>query len=458
MNFYENKTIVAIATPPGYGGIGVIRLSGSDSLALTRKLLSPQAEVSFTPNRAAFHYLINNDSGEVIDEAIITYFKAPHSFTGEDVVEISCHGSPVILAELVRLLLSFGATPAEPGEFTMRAFLNHRIDLSQAEAINDLIHAQTAYQARVAAKQLRGELSRLLQPIKDCLIEMIVHFESTVEFVEDDLEPLNLEFFTSKLEQSISEIARLISSYRIGRIIRSGVRLALVGRPNVGKSSIFNRLLEKDRAIVTPLPGTTRDTLVETFAINGIPVDLVDTAGIRETEDLVEQIGVERTRTAISEADIIVAVLDAAVATSEKDFDFLEQFPVNLCVINKCDLGIRIPDELIESLSDLYPVIKVSALTGQGIEELRQAIYNQITVGSQSMIGGAIITNERHYLALEQALSALRQARQDLSAGFTEEVVLVNLHSALQSLGVITGETLLSDIINQIFSTFCIGK
>jgi tRNA modification GTPase len=458
MNFYENKTIVAIATPPGYGGIGVIRLSGSDSLVLTQKLLSPKAEVNFTPNQAAFHYLVNNDSGEVIDEAIITYFKAPHSFTGEDVVEISCHGSPVILAEVVRLLLSFGATPAEPGEFTMRAFLNHRIDLSQAEAVNDLIHAQTAYQARVAAKQLRGELSRLLQPIKDRLVEMIVHFESVVEFVEDDLDPLNLELFISKLDQSISEISRLISSYSIGRIIRSGVKLALIGRPNVGKSSIFNRLLEKDRAIVTPLPGTTRDTLVETFSINGIPVDLIDTAGIRETDDLVEQIGVERTRTAISEADIIVAVLDATAIISERDFDFLKQLPISFCVINKCDLGISIPGELIESLSDLYPVVKVSALTGQGIEELRQAIYNQVTSDSQSMAGGAIITNERHYLALEQALNALRKARHDLGAGFTEEVVLVNLHDALRSLGVITGETLLSDIINQIFSTFCIGK
>ncbi len=458
MNFYENKTIVAIATPPGYGGIGVIRLSGSDSLVLTQKLLSPKAEVNFTPNQAAFHYLVNNDSGEVIDEAIITYFEAPHSFTGEDVVEISCHGSPVILAEVVRLLLSFGATPAEPGEFTMRAFLNHRIDLSQAEAVNDLIHAQTAYQARVAAKQLRGELSRLLQPIKDRLVEMIVHFESVVEFVEDDLDPLNLELLISKLDQSISEISRLISSYSIGRIIRSGVKLALIGRPNVGKSSIFNRLLEKDRAIVTPLPGTTRDTLVETFSINGIPVDLIDTAGIRETDDLVEQIGVERTRTAISEADIIVAVLDATAIISERDFDFLKQLPVSFCVINKCDLGISIPGELIESLSDLYPVVKVSALTGQGIEELRQAIYNQVTSDSQSMAGGAIITNERHYLALEQALNALRKARHDLGAGFTEEVVLVNLHDALRSLGVITGETLLSDIINQIFSTFCIGK
>lgn len=452
------KTIVAIATPPGYGGIGVIRISGDESLALTRKLLRASEDFQLTPNQASFHYLTHPETGSALDEVIITYFKAPHSFTGEDVVEISCHGSPVVLTEVLRLLTSLGAELAQPGEFSLRAFLNQKIDLTQAEAIKDLIHAQTTHQARVAARQLRGELSKQLQPIKDGLIEMIVHFESTVEFVEDDLDPLNLNRFLARLDQFIESLTALSSTYRVGKLIRSGIKLALIGRPNVGKSSLFNALIGKDRAIVTHLPGTTRDTVSEAFALNGIPVELIDTAGIRETEDLVEKLGVERTKTAISEADYVIAILEANSTLLPEERELFAQFPVNLHVINKCDLGVSLSEEAIRSLAAHAPVLQVSALTGAGIEDLKQFIHRQLTAGTLPASESAIITNERHYLALEQALNALRQARQDLHAGFTEEVALANLHQALRSLGVITGETLIADIINQIFSTFCIGK
>jgi tRNA modification GTPase len=458
MSLQEGKTIVAIATPQGYGGIGVIRLSGKDALPLTRKLLARGEALSFSPNLAALHQIVHPETGLFIDEAIITYFKAPHSFTGEDVVELSCHGSPVALREVIGLLARLGAELAEPGEFTLRAFLNQRIDLTQAEAINDLIHAHTTYQAQIAARQLRGELSRQLQPLKESLVNLIVHFESTVEFVEDDLDPLNLANFTRQLEQIIGQIKRLASSYRLGRIISSGLRLALIGRPNVGKSSIFNALLGRDRAIVTHIPGTTRDTLTDSFSLNGLPIDLIDTAGIRETEDIVEQLGVERTRSAISEADFVIAVVEANSPLTTQDLDLLDQIPVNLSVINKSDLGITLTDEALRQLAKNGPVLKVSALTGQGIDELKQAIYDAVTAGSQTILEGAIITNERHYLALEQAVSALQQAQQDLTAGLTEEIALVNLHQALRSLGIITGETLIGDIINQIFATFCIGK
>lgn len=454
MDHPEFKTITAIATPEGYGGIGVIRVSGAGSLALVSRLLR-EGERAFPPNQARLSRIIDPETGTTIDEAIITYFKAPHSFTGEDVIEISCHGSPVVLSSVLRLLCSFGADPAQPGEFSLRAFLNQRIDLAQAEAINDLIHSQTAFQARLAARQLHGELSKLLQPVKAGLIELIVHFESTVEFVEDDLDPLDLEHFLSQLERFIDSLKQLSSTYGVGRIIRSGINLALIGRPNVGKSSVFNALLGRDRAIVTHIPGTTRDALSESLSLNGIPINLIDTAGIRETEDLVEQIGVERTRTAISEADFIIAVIDATSVAAD-ELTLLAQFPIDLYLVNKCDLGISISPKQVESLP--AKTLYASALTGTGIDKLRETIQREIAGGELLKTESAIITNERHYRALEESIIALIKAREDLAAGFTEEVALTNLHQALRSLGLITGETLIGDIINQIFSTFCIGK
>ncbi len=458
MSISKLKTIAAIATPPGYGGIGIIRLSGSDALPLAQRLLVGDQTNQFTPNHASLYQIVHPETGITIDEAIITYFKSPHSFTGEDVVEISCHGSPVVLAEVLRLLVSFGVALAEPGEFSLRAFLNQRIDLTQAEAINDLIHAQTAYQASIAARQLRGEVSRQLKPIKEGLIELIVHFESSVEFVEDDLDPLNLQLFLTRIDQFIEQLSQLASSYRVGRLIRTGIKLALIGRPNVGKSSVFNALLGRDRAIVTPIPGTTRDTLNDYFSINGIPVELIDTAGIRETEDLVEKIGVERTKSAISDADFTLAVIEANSQLPIEEKELLNQFPVSLIVLNKCDLGMGLSNEAQSFLAEKASSVYVSALTGQGIEELKQLIYGQLVSESQRSNEGAIITNERHYQALEHSLDSLRRAKSDLASGLTEEVALANLHHSLRSLGIITGETLIADIINQIFSTFCIGK
>lgn len=458
MNTSDFRTIAAIATPAGYGGIGVIRLSGSQALPIARKLLANGEQLDFTPQHASLQHLTHPETGGEIDEAVVTWFKAPHSFTGEDVVEISCHGSPVVLSEVLRLLTPLGADLAQPGEFSLRAFLNQRLDLTQAEAIKDLIHSQTTYQAKLAVRQLRGELSRQLKPIKDGLIELIVHFESSVEFVEDDLDPLNLKLFLARIDDYVEQLSKLASSYRVGKLIRSGIKLALIGRPNVGKSSLFNALLGRDRAIVTHLPGTTRDTLNESFSINGIPIELIDTAGIRETEDLIEKIGVERTRSAISEADFVVAVVESNSTLPSEEKELLTQFPVNLFVLNKCDLGAEMAEASLRFLTDRAQLLRVSALTGEGIEELKQFIYRQFVADGWQSNESAIITNERHYQALEQTLAALQQAKLDLASGFTEEIALANLHHALKTLGVITGETLIADIINQIFSTFCIGK
>lgn len=461
MSQAQFKTIAAIATPPGYGGIGIIRISGDQSLSFVRRLLRLGNATQFLPNRASLQPLVDFTDGRIIDEALVTYFQAPHSFTGEDVVELSCHGSPVVLAEVLRLLVSLGADLAQPGEFSLRAFLNRRIDLSQAEAINDLIHSQTVYQAQVAARQLGGELAKQLKPIKDALIELIVWFESSVEFVEDDLDALDLERFRYRIAALQAQIARLASSYRLGKILRTGVKLALIGLPNVGKSSLFNALIGIDRAIVTHLPGTTRDTLTEGLSINGIPVNLIDTAGLRETEDLVEQLGVERTRAAIQEADIVLAVVSAENPFAEDGLALIQQFPVQLCVLNKADLLPASQIEKLEKaapLADGRPVVAVSAKTGQGLEELKQLIFQLLNAPSPVKNEDAIITNERHYAALEQTSTSLAEAATTLAAGFTEEIALAHLHRALQHLGVITGETLLGDILDQIFSTFCIGK
>ncbi|MFN7927318.1 MAG: tRNA uridine-5-carboxymethylaminomethyl(34) synthesis GTPase MnmE [Blastocatellia bacterium] len=457
MLLYES-TIVAIATPPGYGGIGVIRLSGPQSLTLLNRLIDGRTSNSFPPNQVIYRHLLHPHTQQVIDDALITYYQAPHSYTGEDVVEISCHGSPVVLSEIVQLLISFGAQPAQPGEFTLRAFLHQKIDLSQAEAIHDLIHSQTKLQAQLAARQLRGELSTQLKPIKEALVGMIVHFESSVEFVEDDLAALDLDRFRHWLAELSATINRLISSYHFGRLVRTGIKLAIVGRPNVGKSSLFNALLGKDRAIVTNLPGTTRDTLNELFSLKGIPIELIDTAGIRETENLIEKLGVERTLTAITDADFVLAVIEADHLPNQEDQDLLSQIQFDLLVINKCDLGIILDQESIRQFSPTCPSVQVSALSHQGIDELRDHIHSRLTADTSTQQDSGIITNERHFHALQQASEALTSALHDLNIGFSEEIVLVHLHEALQSLGIITGETLLDDILNQIFSTFCIGK
>ena len=460
MNLTPTATIAAIATPPGRGSIGVIRISGDEALAVTQRLLAKPVE--FTPNQTTFHRLYRQDklagTSELLDETLITYFKAPHSFTGEDVIEIACHGAPVVLAEVLRLLKSFGVEFAQPGEFSMRAFLNRRLDLAQAEAINDLINAQTGYQSRVAARQLRGELSQQLQPLKQELTDLIVYFESSVEFVEDDLAALDLARFDQRIAALIERLERMRTSFKFGRIVRSGIKLAIIGRPNVGKSSLFNALLGTDRAIVTDVAGTTRDMLSESFSLNGIPVHLMDTAGIRLTEDVIERIGVARSKTAIAEADFVLGVCSFADPLSDEDQTLFTESPAHLFALNKSDLAHAWPAVDLDWLRARAPVQYVSAQTGDGLEELRQTIYQQLLSQSPTGAEDALITNERHYDALERTHAALRQSQDALAAGFTEEIALNGLHHALRALGEITGETLLADILNQIFSTFCIGK
>jgi tRNA modification GTPase len=455
-----DDTIVAVATPPGRGGIGVLRLSGPDAVAVARAVLrAPGGKPLQEPNSAVVADLVHPDTpGEPLDRVVVTFFKGPRSYTGEDVVEISCHGSPVLLESALEALLRAGARAATPGEFTLRAFLNRRIDLAQAEAVRDLVDAQTMHQARRAQRQLRGELSRRLAPVKERLLTLIVHLESTVEFVEDDIEPESRAALVSELRGTAATLGALTASYRLGRLVAEGLSVALVGPTNAGKSSIFNQLVESERAIVTPIPGTTRDLVSERVLLGGIPLRLVDTAGLRETEDTVERIGVERTRSAIADADVVLVVLDATVTAREEAEGLLAATSGlrRLLVVNKTDLAE--PPAWIADLALEPAPLAVSALEGSGIETLRAAILD-LSGGRDGLEqDGILVTNARHHALLVSATGHLESASAALESGFSEEVALVGLHGALGDLGELTGETAVDDILNRIFTTFCIGK
>jgi tRNA modification GTPase len=456
---FSDDTITAISTPPGRGGIGVIRLSGPDSLNIANCLFRfDSATQPWTPNRARFGHVVDITSGEIIDEAVVTYYKCPHSYTGEDIIEISCHGSPVILTRVLQMAVEKGARIAEPGEFTFRAFYNGRIDLAQAQAVRDLINAQTQYQARVATKQLEGELSQRLTPLKDSLIEIIVHLESSIEFVEEDISPETASSLQEKLIAIIDGLNGIAGSFKFGRYVKEGFDLAIVGRPNVGKSSIFNRLIGLDRAIVTPLPGTTRDALFENTSISGVPVRLIDTAGIRETSDLVESIGVTRSKSAIADADISLLVLDASESLNDDDFHLLSHVPVQrrIVALNKSDL----PQRLTESSLPLdgNELTHVSALTGEGFDVLTDRIFIRLAGADAVERDDIIITDARQHDAVRRAIEHVTRALEMIRQGELEEILLLRLRGGLSALGEITGETLTEDILVQIFSTFCIGK
>jgi len=462
---FSDDTIAAISTPPGRGGIGIVRLSGSNSLSITAPLFHPESAEPGTPNRAQVGRLIDPSTAELVDEVIITYFKAPRSYTGEDVVEISCHGSPIILARVLQMAIDRGARVAEPGEFTFRAFFNKRIDLAQAQAVRDVINAQTHYQALVATKQLEGALSRRITPLKDSLVKVIVHLESSLEFVEDDISPETASTLFATLSGVIDALVAIANSFAFGRYVKEGFDLAIVGRPNVGKSSVFNRLIGADRAIVTELPGTTRDALFESTSISGVPVRLIDTAGIRETTDMVESLGITRSRTAIADADISLLVLDASAPLRKEDLELLDSVPETrrIIALNKTDLpnllDERLHAETGANLAELHhSVVSISALTGGRFEELTKKIFERLSGDAAAERDDTLLTDARQHGAVQKAIELLNDGRELLLRRELEEIILLRLRAALAALGEITGETLTEDILGQIFSTFCIGK
>jgi tRNA modification GTPase len=456
-------TIVALATPNGRSGIGVIRLSGADSLAITKKLVREKGE-EFTPRVAHLAQLFDGGSDETIDEAIVTYFKAPHSFTGEDIVEISCHGSPPILRQVLDVCLRSGARLAEPGEFSLRALANGQMDLTEAEAIRDLIDAQTVASARQAVRQLRGEFSHELQPIKDKLLDVIVVLESALEFVEDDLPDVQAKGVYDKLIKIRESIQQIASTYKAGHLIREGLKVAIVGRPNVGKSSLFNALVGSDRAIVTNIAGTTRDQLHERLTIKDIPISLIDTAGLRETNDTVEIIGVERSRRVMADADLVIAMIDSSEQPTSEDHEILDGLSdlSHMVVYNKTDKISE--NELRDQIAKFHFAgpreprsVAISAKTGSGVDELKEAIVQPFMPDAASS-AGFLVSDARHLDLLNRASDEIEQSLAALDAKASEEITLIGLHNALRYLGQITGETTTEDMLTRIFSTFCIGK
>ncbi|MFB3778084.1 MAG: tRNA uridine-5-carboxymethylaminomethyl(34) synthesis GTPase MnmE [Bryobacteraceae bacterium] len=443
-------TIVAISTPPGRGGLGVVRLSGREARLIAERVLRLHSAPEWRP-WSTFLAEVTDAEGATVDHVVVAFFEGPRSYTVEDVVEISCHGSPVVLRHVVEQACRAGARPAEPGEFTFRAYVNGRIDLPQAEAVRDLIAATTLYQAKVAARQMEGSVSRRIGPLKEQLLELIALLEAGIDFADDDVPVASTGDILQRLDPLLDGVRRLAGSYTYGRLVHQGLTLAIVGRPNVGKSSLFNRLVEQDRAIVTEIPGTTRDLVSESASLEGIPVKYVDTAGIREGESPVETLGVERSFQAMADSDLALVVIDLSLPLEKDDLELIRKASEqgrHLVVGNKCDLArqARLEGE----------VVIVSALTGEGIADLRRAILARIAPEADSDAG--FITSIRHEQLLRESAAFLEKARGAAAEQIPHEMLLLDLYSALQPFDAITGATAADDILNRIFSTFCIGK
>jgi tRNA modification GTPase len=445
-------TIAAVSTPAGRGGIGIVRISGPDARVIVDRVVRfAEGSPAWKPWSARLAGLVDAE-GHAVDQVVITYFAAPRSYTAEDVIEIACHGSPVVLRYALERLCQAGARLAEPGEFTLRAYVNGRIDLPQAEAIRDLVDATTLYQARIAAQQAEGSVSRRLKPVKEQLLELIALLEAGIDFAEDDISVAPAEEILRRLEPVMVTVEALAASFAYGKLVHEGFTLAIVGRPNVGKSSLFNRLLKQDRAIVTEIPGTTRDVVSETASLGGIPVKLLDTAGIRLGQDVVESLGIERSYQAMADADLTLVVVDASQPLMDADEALIARAAVegrSLIAANKADLTRQ------ANVADALPV---SALTGLGIEELRRAIVGIIAPAGRLEQEGGFITSLRHEQLLRESGEALAQARTAAGVGIPHEMLLLDLYAALRPIDAITGATTADDILNRIFSTFCIGK
>lgn len=459
---YERDTIAAISTPYGEGGIGIVRISGDEAFSIAEKIFVPKKPKpgGMKPRTMYLGDIVDPETKETIDEVLLVKYTAPHTYTREDMVEINSHGGLTVQNRILEVVLSCGARMAEPGEFTKRAFLNGRIDLSQAEAVIDLIRAKTDRALKIAMEQLKGGLSSQIGDLRQELIKVLAHIEASIDFPEDDIPGLDPESLRAEVIDLIKKMEDLLNKSKAGKIVREGLSTVILGRPNVGKSSLLNSLLREKRAIVTDIPGTTRDAIEEYINVKGIPVKIIDTAGIRETLDEVERIGVEKALEYLENAELVLLMFDASEELKEEDLKIAELVKDKfvILVVNKVDLPEKID---IKKLKNVFPgrkIIRISALKEEGIEELKDAIFHAVTKEVGPLDEGIVITRARHRQAIKKAVDALKRAEKELKESSPMEVVAVEVREALEFLGEITGDNVGDDVIKAIFENFCIGK
>ncbi|BDG37858.1 tRNA uridine-5-carboxymethylaminomethyl(34) synthesis GTPase MnmE [Saccharococcus caldoxylosilyticus] len=460
----ELDTIAAISTPMGEGAIAIVRLSGDEAIAIADRIFkSPSGKRLKDVPSHTIHYghIVDPDNGQTVEEVMVSVMRAPKTFTREDVVEINCHGGLVSVNRVLQLVLANGARLAEPGEFTKRAFLNGRIDLSQAEAVIDLIRAKTDRAMTVALQQMEGRLSKLIRKLRQTILETLAHVEVNIDYPEyDDIEEMTPRLLLEKAQYVREQIEKLLQTAQQGKILREGLATVIIGRPNVGKSSLLNALVHENKAIVTDIPGTTRDVIEEYVNVRGVPLRLIDTAGIRETEDIVERIGVERSRQMLKQADLILLVLNYHEPLTEEDerlFEMIKGMDF-IVIVNKTDLPKNIDMDRVKQLADGRPIITTSLLKEKGIDDLEKAISEMFFSGSVEAGDLTYVSNSRHIALLQQAKKAVEDAISGIEAGMPVDLVQIDLRRAWELLGEIIGDTVHESLIDQLFSQFCLGK
>jgi tRNA modification GTPase len=455
-------TIAAIATPIGAGGIGIIKISGPEAWAIGRRLFDQSGSLETIQSHHLHHgHIVDSKTEKTVDEVLVSFMRAPSTYTREDVVEINCHSGFAVLDRILGLVIRAGARLAEPGEFTRRAFLNGRIDLTQAEAVLDLIHSKTRRSLDLASEHLRGELQTIITELRGHLLDLLAMLEAAIDFPDEDLEILADEHLAARIRQQVQDpITQLLEHYEDGRILREGLAVIIAGKPNVGKSSLLNKLLRSNRALVTPVPGTTRDVIEESMSLKGIPLRLMDTAGLRQTEELVEKLGVEFTRERLAQADLVLFLLDRSTPLAPEDLQIYKDIgnKPRLIVLNKVDLEAH-PD--FAAIRERFPeetIVETSALYGDGMEELKDAVFLSILDGRLDTETSVVAPNLRHKLCLERSLEAVNRGLELLDGQSSAELIAFEVQEALAHLGEIVGLTTTEDLLDQIFSRFCLGK
>ena len=458
---YTTDTIAAIATAVGESGIGIIRISGSEAIAIAEQVFKPKKDKSLAEVESyTAHYGHISAEGQIIDEVITLVMKEPKTYTKEDIVEINCHGGTVVLRKILDLVLDHGARLAEPGEFTKRAFLNGRIDLAQAEAVADLIQSKTEASLEVALDQLEGGLSAEVNSIRQDLVSLLAHLEATIDFPEDEIEDFKPAELESRIDAVQQKIDELLATSERGKILREGVEAAIIGRPNVGKSSLLNALVREKRAIVTEIPGTTRDVIEEVINIDGIPVKIIDTAGIRNAEDQIEKIGVEKSEKYLAKAELVLLVVDISAGITEDDKRLMKdaQDKEVVVIANKLDLEDQLELAKIKEVLPAAPIVKTAAIANQGINELEDAIADLVYSGQVNAKEETLVSSLRHKKALERAKENVEDVKDTLEQGLPNDFLTIDLRSALEAVNEITGDAIGEDIVDQIFADFCLGK